>query len=54
MGMLSSVSSKKQDALFIETTSVVSDVSFILESRRGAQGGISITLHASCLSSRKE
>lgn len=54
MGMLSSLSSKKQDALFIEITSAVSDLSFILESGRGARGGISITLHTSCLSSRKE
>ena len=39
MGMLSNLSSKKQDALynsFIETTSAVSDLSFILESGRGA------------------
>lgn len=55
--MLSSVPSKKQDALdnsFIETTSIVSDLSSILESGRGAGGGISITLQASCLSSKNE
>ena len=55
--MLSSVPSKKQDALdnsFIETTSIVSDLSSILESGRGAGGVISITLQASCLSSKNE
>ena len=57
MGMPSSVPSKKQNALdnsFIETTSKISDLSSILESGRGAQGGISITLQASCLSSKNE
>lgn len=57
MGMRSSLSSKKQDALynsFIETISVVSDLSSILEAGRRARGGILITLLASCLSSKKE
>lgn len=57
MGMLSSLPSKKQDApdnSFIETTSAVSELSSILESGRGARGGISITLQASCLSSKNE
>lgn len=58
MGMRSSLSSKKQDALynsFIETISVVSDLSSILEAgRRARGGGILITLLASCLSSKKE
>lgn len=57
MGMRSSLSSKKQDALyssFIETISVVSDLSSILEAGRGARGGLLITMLASCLSSKKE
>lgn len=42
------------DNSFIETTSAVSELSSILESGRGARGGISITLQASCLSSKNE
>ena len=54
MGIL--LPSRKQDVLynsFIETAAAICDLSFILESGREAQGRISVTLHVSCLSSKK-